>query len=115
MAPLLSVGDFSSRAGRSLPQYTSRVRFEWDPEKEARNLRKHGVSFEEASTVFGDALAGTILDPRHSEFEVRFVTMGMSSGGQLLVVAHTDEDESIRIISARVATGHERRRYESGT
>jgi len=91
------------------------VRFEWDPQKEVRNLRKHGVSFEEASTVFGDALAATILDPKHSELEVRFVTMGMSSEGRLLVVAHTDGEESIRIISARAATTHERRRYESGT
>jgi uncharacterized protein len=91
------------------------VRFEWDPEKEARNLRKHGVSFEEASTVFGDALAGTILDSRHSELEVRFITLGMSSGNRLLVVSHTDAGESIRVISARAATAHERRRYESGT
>jgi uncharacterized DUF497 family protein len=56
------------------------VRFEWDPEKEVRNLRKHEVSFEEASTVFGDALAATIPDAKHSELEVRFITMGMSSG-----------------------------------
>ena len=91
------------------------MRFEWDPQKEVRNLRKHGVSFDEASTAFGDAFAATIRDPKHTELEVRFVTMGMSSEGRLLVVAHTDEDESIRIISARAATAHERRRYESGT
>lgn len=69
----------------------------------------------EASTVFGDALAATIVDPRYSEFEVRCVTMGISSEGRLLIVAHADDDEGIRIISARAATAHERRRYESGT
>jgi len=78
------------------------VRFERDPEKEVRNLRKHKVSFMEASTVFG-------------ELEVRFITMGMSSGGRLLVVSHTDAGEGVRIISARTATALERRRYESGT
>ncbi len=91
------------------------MRFEWDPEKEAGNLRKHGVSFEEATTVFGDALAATISDAKHSELEIRFVTMGMSSGHRLLVVAHTDAETSVRIISARTATAQERRRYESGT
>jgi hypothetical protein len=91
------------------------VRFEWDPEKEVRNLRKHGVSFEEASTVFGDGLAATIPDSKHSELEVRFITMGSSSGNRLLVVSHTDPGESVRIISARMATAQERRRYESGT
>ena len=101
-------------ARRSFAQYTSRVRFEWDPEKEVRNLRKHGVSFEEASTVFGDALAATIPDAKHSELDVRFITMGMSSGS-LLVVSHTDAEESVRIIGARTAIAQERRRYESGT
>jgi len=91
------------------------VRFERGPEKEVRNLRKHGVSFMEASTVFGDPLAATIPDSKHSELEVRFITMGMSSGGRLLVVSHTDAGESVRIISARTATARERRRYESGT
>jgi uncharacterized DUF497 family protein len=91
------------------------VRFEWDPEKEVRNLRKHGVSFEEASTVFGDALAATIPDAQHSELEVRFTPMGMSSESRLLIVSHTDAEESVRIISARTATTQERKRYESGT
>jgi uncharacterized DUF497 family protein len=91
------------------------VRFEWDPEKEVRNLRKHGVSFLEASTVFGDALAATIPDRKHSELELRFLTMGMFSGNRLLIVSHTDREESVRIISARTATTQERRRYESGT
>ena len=91
------------------------MRFEWDPEKEVRNLRKHGVSFEEASTVFGDALAATIHDAKHSALEVRFITMGMSSENRLLVVSHTDAEESVQIISARTATTLERKRYESGT
>jgi uncharacterized DUF497 family protein len=91
------------------------VRFEWDPEKEVRNLRKHGVSFEEASAVFGDPLAATIPDAKHSELGVLFITIGRSSGNRLLVVSHTDAGESIRIISARAATPQERRHYESGT
>lgn len=92
------------------------MRFEWDPDKEARNLQKHGVSFVEANTVFGDALAATIPDSKHSVLELRFITMGVSSAGRLLVVAHTDdEEESVRIISARTATTQERKRYESGT
>lgn len=65
--------------------------------------------------MFGDALAATISDSKHSALEVRFLTMGMSSGNRLLVVSHTDEGESVRIISARTATTQERRRYESGT
>ena len=90
------------------------MRFEWDPDKEARNLRKHGVSFVEASTVFGDALAATIRDSKHSDVEVRFITMGMSSEHRLLVVSHSDAEEGIRLISARTATAQERRRYETG-
>lgn len=91
------------------------MRFEWDPEKEARNLRKHGGSFVEASTVFGDALAATIPDSKHSELELRFITMGDVLGEPPAVVSHTDLEESVRIISARTATAQERRRYESGT
>jgi uncharacterized DUF497 family protein len=91
------------------------VRIEWDPEKEARNLRKHGVSFVEASTVFGDPLAATIPDVKHSDLEPRFLTMGLSSANRLLVVAHTEVGEGFRIISSRSATTQERTRYESGT
>lgn len=91
------------------------MRFEWDPWKADRNLLKHGVSFPEASTIFGDPLAATLNDSAHSELELRLVTMGLSSAGRLLVVAHTEDDEGIRIISAREATAPERRRYESGT
>lgn len=65
--------------------------------------------------MYGDPLAATIPDAKHSALEVRFITMGMSSGNQLLVVSHTDAEESVRIISARAATAQERRRYESGT
>jgi uncharacterized protein len=78
------------------------------------NLRKHGVSFEEASTVFYDELAATGADPDHSVGEARFVTFGMSSDHRLLVVSHADRDDTIRIISARAATPPERRIYEEG-
>ncbi len=88
--------------------------FEWDQEKAESNLRKHGVSFEEASTVFKDTLASTIGDPLHSSFrEQRFVTIGASGRSQLLVVAHCDRGEKIRIISARRATRRERQNYEN--
>jgi hypothetical protein len=88
------------------------VQFEWDPAKAARNLIKHGVSFDEASTVFGDPLAGTILDPRHAGHEPRFVTIGLSASQRLIVVAHVGRDDHVRIISARRATRPERRKYE---
>lgn len=91
------------------------MHFEWDPAKAAQNLSKHGVSFDEASTVFGDPLAGTILDPRHSDDEPRFVTIGLSRSRRLIIVAHTEREDRIRIISARRATRRERRTYESET
>ena len=91
------------------------VEFEWDAEKAAYNLAKHGVSFDEASTVFGDPLAGTILDPRHSVGERRFVTVGHSERGSLIVVVHVERDGRIRIINARQATRRERRKYETET
>lgn len=91
------------------------MRFEWDPEKAALNLRQHGVSFEQGSTVFGDALEMTIHDPDHSEDEERWLTMGLSSDGQLLVVWHTHRgDDVYRIIGTRRATPKERRTYEFG-
>jgi len=89
------------------------MKFEWDPAKAQENLLSHGVSFEEATTVFGDALAGTIPDPDHSEGEVRFVTIGWTANGRLIVVSHSEEGDTIRIISAREATSHERKQYES--
>jgi uncharacterized DUF497 family protein len=73
------------------------------------------VSFDEASTVFGDPLAGTILDPQHSGHEPRFITIGLSAGQRLTIVAHTERDDRIRIISARQATRRERRKYEAKT
>lgn len=91
------------------------MRFELDPAKAAANLRKHGVSFEEASTVFYDPLAVTGPDPDHSRGEQRYVTFGMSSSERLLVVGHTDRgEETIRIFTARPATPNERRIYEEG-
>lgn len=89
------------------------MHFEWDARKAASNLAKHGVSFDEAATVFGDPLAGTILDPRQFADEPRFVTIGLSTGQRLIVAAHADSDDTIRIISARRATRSERRRYEA--
>ena len=85
----------------------------WDPRKDRENQRKHGVSFEEATTVFGDPLAGTIPDPDHSRGEHRYVTIGLSSNHRLIVVSHTEEDENFRIISAREANAYERKTYES--
>lgn len=90
------------------------MRFQWDPTKARKNLDKHGISFDEAASVFHDPLAATGADPDHSEGEERMVTFGLSSAGQLLVVAHTERGDAIRIISARVATQHERRMYEEG-
>lgn len=89
------------------------MQFEWDAQKAGQNLVKHGVSFDEASTVFGDPLAGTIFDPRHSSDELRFVTIGLSTSQRLIVVAHAERDDRIRIISARRVTRRERGKYES--
>ena len=91
------------------------MEFEWDPDKARRNLGKHGVSFQEAATVFGGPLAVTYFDPDHSEDEDRFLTFGHSSAGRLLVVSHTDREDRTRIISARRATQKERRSYEEET
>ena len=90
------------------------MRFEWDPGKAAENLAKHGVSFEEAATVFRDVLSVTGADPDHSSDEERFVTFGISTDGHLLAIAHTDRDDTIRIISARPAIPGERKIYEEG-
>jgi uncharacterized DUF497 family protein len=88
------------------------MNFEWDPRKAAANIKKHGVSFAEASTVFCDPLSVTVPDPDHSRHEERFQILGMSKTNKLLVVAHTDRGEAIRIISARSATRKERHDYE---
>ncbi len=89
------------------------MEFEWDPEKEQSNIEKHGVDFAEASTVFGDPLEYTIADPDHSIGEYRYLSMGHSAYNRLLVVSYTERDEQVRIISARVASQHERRQYGS--
>lgn len=89
------------------------MEFEWDRDKAAQNLEKHEVSFDEAVTVFHDPLAATFDDPDHSVGERRFITIGYSSQNRLIVVAHTERGESIRIISARLATSQERKRHET--
>ena len=89
------------------------MQFEWDPRKAASNISKHGVSFDEASGVFGDPLALTIDDPDHSVNEHRFITTGVTSSGRLLVVAHTWSEDRIRIITARMVNPKEREAYES--
>lgn len=88
--------------------------FEWDIAKAESNLQKHGVSFEEAATVFFDPLSLTISDPLHSSEQNRFVTTGLSNQQRQLVVVHSEGDDRIRIISARLATSSERKKYESG-
>ena len=90
------------------------MQFEWDPEKAESNVTKHGVSFEEASSVFGDPLATTVRSTLHSEDEERFLTTGLSSEKRVLIVWHTEGDNGIRIIGARDVTTQERRVYESG-
>ena len=90
------------------------MRFGWSARKSAANLLKHGVSFDEAATVFFDPLSATGDDPDHSLDEWRFVTFGVSSSGRLLVVSYTEHDDAIRIISARLATRAERELYEEG-
>ena len=89
-----------------------RIAFEWDRSKDSANLRKHGVSFAEASTVFEDPLSITIPDQDQIVAEERFVIVGLSGGRNLLVVVHTMREERIRLISARLATKHEKRNYE---
>jgi uncharacterized protein len=88
------------------------IKFEWDAAKARLNLTKHSVSFEEASTVFGDRSAITIPDPVHSLAEERFVTIGVSDQGKILVVVATERDDSLRLISARSASRRERKQYE---
>ena len=90
------------------------MEFEWSPAKAGANVRKHGVSFEEAATVFGDALALTFADPAHSVGEERLLTFGLSKNRRLLVVSHVERDTRVRIISAREATRHEHKIYEEG-
>ena len=88
------------------------MKLEWDSKKATKNFRKHNVSFEEAATALSDPLAATGIDPDHSTGEFRYITFGVSDSGRLLVVAHTERGESIRVISARLATKGERKIYE---
>ena len=90
------------------------MQFEWDEQKAASNLNKHGVSFEEAVTVFRDLLSDTLPDPDHSLDEHRFIIIGSTESGRILVVAHTDDGHTVRIISAREAAHGERQFYEEG-
>ena len=89
--------------------------FKWDPEKAAANLKKHAIDFHEAATVLDDTLSSTFPDADHSSLlDPRFLTIGMSSRRRILVVVHSEELQTVRIISARLATPHERRFYEEG-
>ncbi len=88
------------------------LEFEWDPVKAELNLKEHGVSFDEATTIFRDTLSITISDPDHSDYEDRFIDIGMSHRMQLLVVSYTERKDKIRIMSARRATRAERKKYE---
>ena len=90
------------------------MKFEWDGDKAKRNLRKHGIGFDEVASAFGDPLSVTIDDPDHSIGEERLVLLGQTATGKLVVVAHLDDGETVRIISARLAERHERRQYEEG-
>ena len=91
------------------------LQFAWDARKAAANLRKHGVAFAEAATAFGDPLSLTIPDPDHSEDEGRFLLIGRSTRQHLVVVAHVERGDTVRLISARPATRRERIVYEEST
>jgi len=88
--------------------------FDWDKKKARTNLRDHKVSFQESATVFGNPLSETFDDPDHSIGEQRFIIIGHSENGRLLFISHTDDGETIRIISARELTSAERKQYEEG-
>jgi hypothetical protein len=89
-------------------QYT----FEWDAEKARQNVDKHGISFEEVVTAFGDPLSVTVSDPDHSDSEERQLLLGMSRRSRLVVVAFTERGDRLRIITARLASRREKRKYE---
>jgi len=95
------------RPGKSPLAYNDPVRFEWDPDKAAHNLDKHGVTFEEAQAVFEDDLFVVFDDPDHSDYEKRYLIMGQSREGRLLVVSYTERSRHVRLISARPATRRE--------
>jgi uncharacterized DUF497 family protein len=89
------------------------LQFEWDTNKAAKNLQKHQIAFSEAATIFGDPLSTTFSDPDHSDFEERYITIGLSNQNHILIVTHTDRENVIRLISARKATRQERNFYEN--
>lgn len=91
------------------------MEYEWDPEKDRTNREKHGVSFAEASTAFLDPLHVTVIDERRSIGEFRFRTIGYTATSRLVIVAHTDREDRVRIVTAREATARERRQYEQAT
>jgi uncharacterized DUF497 family protein len=88
------------------------MEFEWDPQKEQANLAKHGITFSEAATVFGDPLALTYFDPDHSSDEDRYLTFGTTAQGNFVLVVHTDRGDKTRLITARRMTSRERNQYE---
>ena len=88
------------------------LKFEWDENKSKLNLNKHGVDFKEGKTVFNDPFAVTIDDPDHSDLEERYIDIGISSKGRILVVWYTERNDNIRIIGCRKATRFEREQYE---
>jgi len=90
------------------------MNFEWDPKKATANVKKHGVTFQEAATIFGDPLAITFDDPDHSLSENRYITFGLSLQKRLIVVSHTERGERTRIINARLMNREERKIYEEG-
>jgi len=90
---------------------TAELGFDWDPDKASKNVEKHHVSFEEAATVFDDPMFITFIDDEHSIDEERYITIGLSSRGRLLMLAHADRKDHIRIISARRATKNEEQFY----
>lgn len=92
--------------------YTTHMNFEWDEAKAVKKFEKHDVSFKEAATVFGDPLSSTFNDPDHSIEEHRFITIGISERGRLLILAHTDREDYVRIISAREVSRREKKFYE---
>ena len=90
------------------------MKFEWDPKKATVNVKKHGVTFQEAATIFGDPLAITFDDPDHSMNENRYITFGLSLQKRLIVVSHTERVDRTRILKARLMDRKERRIYEEG-
>ena len=101
--------------GARLVRHIMELTFEWDEEKDLSNQRKHGVSFAEAKTVFNDPRSITIADDEHSDEEDRYIDMGISSRGRLIVVSYTEREPNIRIISCRKATKSERKTYEQAS